>query len=72
MTADLPWLNDHLATLLSTLTDVMPKPYATYYKSINIAGTYFVVLTLIILLCIIFKIVDKFCSKSSETVESIK
>jgi hypothetical protein len=72
MIADLPWLNEQLASLFCTLSDTMPKPFAIYYKSMNIAGTFLLALLLILVLCIILQIIGKFCANSSEIVVSLK
>ena len=40
MFADLPWLNNYFAAILSDPLDSAPSPYLLFYNSLSIASTY--------------------------------
>jgi len=71
MFADMPWLNNYFAKLLSDPRDITPKPYLFFYTSLSISSTYLLPVAFIAFCYIILGLISTVCKHNKETFVNI-
>jgi len=71
MLADLPWLNNYFASILSEPRDISPKPYLMFFTSLSISSMYLLPLIFFVVIYILLKTVSCLRPKSKEIIKNL-
>jgi hypothetical protein len=58
MIADMPWIKNFFAELLSDPRDITPQPYLLFYTSLSIASTFLLPIIFMILIYTVLKVIS--------------
>ena len=71
MMADMPWINNFFAGILSDPRDSTPAPYLLFYSSLSIASTYLLPIIFMVISYLILKVISKIKKQQTETTSNI-
>jgi hypothetical protein len=71
MVADMPWINNYFAGILSDSRDSTPAPYLLFYSSLSIASTFLLPIIFMIISYLILKVISKIKKEQAETPSNI-
>jgi hypothetical protein len=70
MIADMPWINNFFAELLSDPRDITPQPYLLFYTSLSIASTFLLPIIFMILIYTVLKVISIANKEHNQTIKN--